>query len=239
MDNHSYNQDVTRREQLSFNDVRVPVGWGGWRPGAGRRPASKRPPVHHVRRPPVPRDCPSHVTLRVRRGLPSLRSRRFLKAFRRSLRQTCERGDFRVVHYSVQRNHVHLLVESAGKQALGSGMKAVAARLARVVNRVFDCSGQVLYGRYHLRLLRTPREVRNALAYVLLNARKHWKERHGAAPPVRLDEASSARWFDGWKRRIPAPWVGDLPEVSAPHTWLLLVGWRRHGLVDPAEVPGR
>ncbi len=186
----------------------------------------------------MPRDCPSHVTLRVRQGLPSLRSRLFLKAFRRSLRQTCERGDFRVVHYSVQRNHVHLLVESAGKQALGSGMKAVAARLARAVNRVFDRSGWVLHGRYHLRVLRSPREVRNALAYVLLNARKHWKERHGTPPPVRLDEASSARWFEGWKRRIAGLLVRDPPEVASAHTWLLAVGWRRHGLVDPGEVPG-
>ena len=210
----------------------------GWRPGAGRKPASKRPPVHHVRRPTVPRHCPSHVTLRLRRGLPSLRSRRFLKTFRRSLRQTCERGAFRVVHYSVQRNHVHLLVESAGKRALGRGMKAVAARLARAANRVFGRSGPVLYGRYHLRVLRTPREVRNALAYVLLNARKHWKEHRGSPPPVRLDEASSGRWFDGWKRRLAAPVVRDPPEVAGPHTWLLSVGWRRHGRVDPAEVPG-
>ncbi len=225
-------------KQLSFHDHRQRGGWGGPRPGAGRKPASKRPPVHHVRRPPIPRHCPSLVTLRVRRGLPSLRCRRFLKAFRPSLRQACERGDFRVVHYSVQRNHVHLIVEAAGKEALGKGMKAVAARLARAVNRVFACSGSVLHGRYHLRVLRTPREVRNALAYVLLNARKHWKERHGAPPPVRLDGASSARWFEGW-RRIAAPLVRDPPEVADPHTWLLRVGWRRHGLVDPAEVPGR
>jgi REP element-mobilizing transposase RayT len=229
---------MSRAKQLSFSDARRSLGWGGWRPGAGRKPASKRPPVHHVRRPPVPRHCPSHVTLRACQGLPSLRSRRFLKTFRRSLRQTCERGDFRVVHYSVQRNHVHLLVESAGKQALGRGMKAVAARLARAANRVFGRSGPVLHGRYHLRVLRTPREVRNALAYVLLNARKHWRERNGAPPPIRLDEASSGRWFEGWKRQLGPPLAAYPPEVASPHTWLLAVGWRRHGLVDPAEVPG-
>jgi hypothetical protein len=138
----------------------------------------------------------------------------------------------------VQRNHAHLLVESAGKQALGRGMKAVAARMARAANRAFHRSGPVLYGRYHLRILRTPREVRNALAYVLLNACKHWRERHGAAPAVRLDEASSARLFDGWKRRVTTPLVREPPEVASPHTWLLAVGWRRHGLVDPVEVPG-
>jgi REP element-mobilizing transposase RayT len=186
----------------------------------------------------VPRDCPSHVTLRVQRSVTSLRSRSFLRAFRRSLRKACERGDFRVVHYSVQRNHVHLLVESAGKEALGKGMKSISARLARAVNRVFRRSGPVLHGRYHLHVLRTPREVRNALAYVLLNARKHWAERHGAAPPIRLDEGSSARWFDGWRRQLPAPGVWEPPEVAGAHTWLLTRGWRYHGHIDPAEVPG-
>ena len=75
-----------------------------------------------------------------------------------------ERGSFRVVHYSLQRDHVHLIVEAAGKQAMGSGMKSISARLARAVNRVFRRSGPVLDGRYHLHVLRSPREVRNALA---------------------------------------------------------------------------
>jgi REP element-mobilizing transposase RayT len=190
------------------------------------------------------------VTLRLRRGLPSLRTRRFLRELRPSLRGACERGDFRVVHYSVQANHLHLLVEAAGKEALGRGMKAISARVARAVHRAFGRAGAVLHGRYHLRILRTPREVRNALAYVLLNARKHWRERHGAPPPIALDEASSARWFEGW-REVPlgsgAPRdeasTGGAPaarrEVARPRTWLLGAGWRRHGLIDPAEVPGR
>lgn len=227
-----------RSDQLSFRDYRLRTGWGGPRAGAGRR-AARRSPIHHVKREPVPRNAPAQVTLRILRGIPSLRSRRFLKTFRASLRCACERGDFRVVHYSVQRDLVHLLVEAAGKDAMGRGMKSVAARLARAVNRVFDRSGAVLHGRYHIRLLRTPREVRNALSYVLLNARKHWKERTGVAPPVRLDEAASGRWFDGWKRgAVRLPTTRELPEVAPSRTWLLQAGWRRHGLIDPVEVPG-
>jgi hypothetical protein len=84
--------------------------------------------------------------------------------------------------------------------------------------------------------------VRRALAFVLLNARKHGWERRQALPPVRLDEASSGRWFDGWRRvpgsREPPPVAREEPEVAEPRTWLLSIGWRRHGLVDPAEVPG-
>jgi len=211
---------------------------GGRRSGAGRRPASSRPPVHHVRRPRLSPRCPSHVTLRVRNGVPSLRSRQFIGEFRATLREACERGTFRVCHYSIQRDHLHMVVEADGKDALARGMKAVAARVARAVNRVFRRKGQVLFGRYHLRVLRTPREVRNAIAYVLLNARKHWRQRYGVAPPVRLDVASSGAWFDGWRRPSPEPEERGSRAVARPRGWLLREGWRKHGPIDPAEVPG-
>jgi hypothetical protein len=108
-------------------------------------------------------------------------------------------------------------------------------------------SGRVFDDRYHARLLRTPREVRNALRYVLLNARRH------AAAAARttlramealLDPASSAGWFDGWKLGsslvpgAPAPAAPRDPPVARARTWLLRLGWRRHGLLDPADVPG-
>jgi len=225
-------------KQLSFDDQRKRSGRGGPRPGAGR-PRKMHGVVHHVRREPLPKGCPAHVTLRVRSGISSLRRRGVVREFRESLRRGCERGEFRVVHYSVQRNHVHLIVEAAGKQALGRGMKSVAIRLARSVNRVLSRTGPVLLGRYHVRALKTQREVRNALAYVLLNARKHWKERAGSAPPVQLDEASSGRWFAGWKRKPRAPTQATpIRDVASARTWLLRAGWRRHGLVDPAEIPG-
>src|SRR5262245_42031247 len=120
-------------------------------------------------------------------------------------------------------------------------MKSIAARLAKAANRVFARSGAVLDGRYHHRLLRTPREVRRALAYVLLNARRHLAKRwtvSRTANPV--DPASSARWFDGWRSR-PANRIQEArgsPDVARPRTWLLRIGWRRHGLLDPSEVPG-
>jgi len=156
-----------------------------------------------------------------------------VRVFERSLRCSCERGDFRVVHYSLQSNHVHLLVEAVSPAALSCGMKSVGARLARAVNRVFHRAGPVLADRYHLRVLKTPREVRSALRYVLLNARHHASRLVGKAV---LDPASSARWFDGWtggeeRRGAECP-------VAPARTWLLAVGWRRHGPIDPADVPG-
>ena len=211
---------------------------GGKRAGAGRKPTSKRPPVHHVRRPKMPRNSSAHVTVRVRPDIPSLRSRRFIRDFQSRMAVGCERSEFRVCHSSIQRDHVHLVVEAAGKEALGRGMKSVGIRLARAVNRVFGRKGPVLFGRYHLRVLRTPREVRNALAYVLLNARRHWKKRTGSPPPVVLDVGSSGAWFDGWKRPPPMAEPKGSPPVARPRYWLLREGWRRRGLVDPAEVPG-
>jgi hypothetical protein len=79
--------------------------------------------------------------------------------------------------------------------------------------------------------------VRNALAYVLLNARKHWVQRRRKAPPVRLDVCSSGRWFDGWRTTPAGGGDREAMEVARPRSWLLVQGWRRHKLIDPAEVP--
>jgi REP element-mobilizing transposase RayT len=171
--------------------------------------------------------------------VPSLRAARLVRELERSWAHACDRGDFRLVHYSLQGNHVHMLVEAADRSALACGMKAVATRLARAVNRVFRRRGPVLADRYHLRVLETPREVHRALRYVLLNARRHARRLVGAA---RLDPASSARWFDGWRREgavlreVVTEAVGR--PVAYAQTWLLRAGWRRHGLIDPADVPG-
>ena len=121
-------------------------------------------------------------------------------------------------------------------------MMAIASRLARAVNRVMKRGGRVLADRYHLHLLKTPREARHALRYVLLNARRHAKEAGLRLPRVaRLDPASSARWFDGWKvaaHAMAATVCASRAPVAAARTWLLRVGWRRRGLIDPADVPG-
>ena len=154
----------------------MPVRWGGAREGAGRK-AAARPRVWHRGRAEFPESHPGLVTIRVRSDVPSLRTVRLVREVERSLRAIAKRADFRVVHYSLQHDHVHLLVESEGVAALSKGMKSLAARLARAVNRVFDRRGAVLDGRYHHRALGTPREVRAALRYVLLNARKHAAQR--------------------------------------------------------------
>jgi hypothetical protein len=183
----------------------------------------------------------------MRSDVPSLRTMSIVREIERSFARGCSRPGFRLVQYSLQGGHAHLVVEATDQTALGRGMKAIGARLARAVNRITGRAGPVLAERYHHRVLATPREVRNALRYVLLNARKHRGKDATAsrAGNVPLDPASSARWFDGWKayevrgadandRRAPTA----LPPVARARTWLLRVGWRRHGLLDPLDVPG-
>ena len=163
---------------------------------------------------------------------------RLVRDLERSLREAKGRKGFRVIAYSFQRDHVHLLVEAEDTRALARGMKSIGARIARAVRRAFGGRGPVLTERYHQRGVRSPREVRYVLAYVLLNARKHAAAlgRKVMKRVTSVDPASSGRWFKDWARALPpAP---DEPAVAAPRTWLLRVGWRRHGLIDPSEIPG-
>lgn len=224
-----------RAAQLELS-LRFAPRWGGRRVGAGRK-RGVSPRVSHTSRTPLAGRHPCHVTIKVRPDVPSLRSVCLVRALETSWREVCDRGRFRVVHYSIQSSHVHLIVEAASAADLGAGMKSIAARLARAVNRVFGRCGAVLRDRYHHHVLRTPREVRNALAYVLLNARRHAAKFGG---PIRrlagIDPASSGRWFNGWKAAFA--YSPDPSAVAKPHTWLLHVGWRRAGLIDPSEVPG-
>jgi len=178
-----------RTPQASFT---FPNQHGGRRKGAGRKPKGERAGVPHRRRPLLKERFPVHVTLRVRKGVPSLRSRRFVRAFRRSLAEACERGDFRVVHYALLSNHVHLLVEADDRRALASGMKSVGARLARAANRVFERSGAVLDGRFHSVVLRSPLQVRRALRYDGLLPNVMEKGEHRAMTP---DDVRAMRAF--------------------------------------------
>ena len=226
--------------QLSLS-LPSPRRWGGRRTGAGRKPGAN-PGLPHLSREQFAKALPAHVTLRIRPDVASLRTVRVVREIEHTFTAGCSRSDFRLVHYSLQGNHAHLIVEARDQDALGRGMMAIGARLARAVNRVTRRTGRVLADRYHSRLLGTPRQVRNALRYVLLNARRHAASAPAAATRVRFDPASSARWFDGWK-----PSVHGEPQqtstrsrspVARARTWLLSVGWRRHGLLDPADVPG-
>jgi hypothetical protein len=173
---------------------------------------------------------PVHVTLRAVEALPSLRSLRVFPVLRHAL-SASHKAAFRVVHFSVQTDHVHLVVEGDATVALVRGVQGFAGRCAKAVNRAAGRRGRVWSSRYHARALRTPTEVRRGLVDVLLNFRKHLR----AAPGV--DPRSSAPWFAGWRRSSPPP-SDDCP-VAPPRTWLAATGWRRAGgPISLTEHPG-
>jgi putative transposase len=205
-------------------------GWGGKREGAGRPPIpGRRRPVPHRARLEHKAAHPVHLTLRARAGLPSLRAGRPFETIKEGLR-AASRPDFRILHFSVQRDHVHLVVEARDVQALSSGARGLSIRLARAINGATGQRGRVWGDRYHTHALRTPRETRNAILYVLMNFKKH-------APHDRraIDPCSSAAWFDGFRSAVPRP--PEPPPISRPRTWLAGAGWRRHGLIDVGEAP--
>jgi hypothetical protein len=160
--------------------------------------------------------------------LPSLRDARLFPAIRNSF-TAASRNGFRLIHFSIQSDHLHLIVEADAPTRLARGVQGIAIRVARAVNRVLRRRGRVWGDRYHAHGLRTPREVRNALVYVMQNWRKHVPAANG------LDPLSSAAWFTGW-RTAPVVGSGTSP-VTAARTWLGSVGWRRHGLLDVSERP--
>jgi REP element-mobilizing transposase RayT len=210
--------------------------WGGKRDGAGRKPRFGRAGVAHRARPEHKGYEPVHVTMRAGRRLGSMRREAVFCAMKRAMRLASSTA-FRVVHFAVQADHVHLMIEAKDKIRLSRGMAGLAIRLARAINRVLRRSGRVWDDRFHARALGSPREVRNALVYVIMNWRKHLPNAGG------IDPCSSGFWFRGWKTGLPSmpPCDEDErnlgPPVRPPSTWLASTGWRRHGLIGLNERP--
>ena len=198
---------------------------GGKRRGAGRPrlDGGDKKGVPHLLRPDLARRHPVHVTLKARSGVGHLRRQVCVKAIERAFLAARERFGLRLAHYSVQGNHLHLIVEAEDRQALSRGMQGLTIRLARGLNRALRRSGKLFADRYHAHVLEGPREVAHALRYVLQNFRKHtWEQLADGF----IDACSSARFLSG---------VPDDAPVLSPRTWLLRVGWRRADVSIPVK----
>jgi REP element-mobilizing transposase RayT len=199
--------------------------------------------VAHDARPAHDARHPVHVTLRSH--LRCLRAHFVFPTVRLTLAGlSARRETFRVVHFSVQGNHVHLLVEASDRAGLSAGLRSLAIRLALRLNRLLMRRGKVWVDRSHQHVLKTPRAVRNALVYVLGNHRKH-----DARSTLRIDPCSSAPYFDGFHdvaRAPPTPAqcgasnqgaASDGAPISPPRTWLLASSWKRQGPLSSSEYP--
>ena len=207
---------------------------GGKRPRAGRKPVGDRAGTPHRPREAFSAARPVLVTKRVLPFVWSLRRRDTYAVIRRAISETNFAGRIGIVHYAVLGNHLHLIVEADDSVSLARGLQGLWVRMAKQLNQLMGRRGTVFADRFHSRVLESPRQVRNGLAYVLCNARRHRVVR--AVSRMWVDPFSSAPDFDGWTRKVTPVGPGS-PTVPAM-TWLLERGWRRHGLLDPAYVPG-
>jgi hypothetical protein len=225
---------ASRQQDLPFRTH------GGPRKNAGRKPAVPgKPRRSHAVRPEADARFPFHITVRMRRDVPRLRKFELCKVLRRAFVYGCKKGEFRICQFSIQRNHVHMVCEAGSAKARARGIQGWAVRIARGINGASGRRGSVFDDRYHLEVLKTPTQVRNALCYVLQNARRHGVELEASFHG--MDPYSSAWWFDGWKDESWKEGLGP-PEqrtVAEAESWLLRVGWRRAkaGLLAIDEVP--
>jgi REP element-mobilizing transposase RayT len=176
--------------------------WGGRRRGAGRRPKGPLAGVTHSTRGRL-RRLPVHVNWRMLPHVWNLRTRRCFRRLEEALWAACDRFGMRITHFSVQGNHIHLIVEAEDQACLSRAMQGLGVRVAKKLNRVMGRRGTVLADRYFAHLLKTPSEVRRAVHYVLQNHRKH------------LD---SAKIVDQFSSNAGA--AGEVPVVP-PMTYLM------------------
>ena len=175
-------------------------------------------------------------------GLRALRNEAEYKALRAAFVAGCTgvrgSGAFRLCHYAVLNDHLHFVVEAKDRTALSRALQGLSIRIARALNKLWGRRGKVFADRYHDRILRSPGEVRNVIRYVLANGKKHAAEGRNRTVPQAIDTFSSAPWFDGFRERFSVRGLETMDRpVASARTWLLGVGWRRHGLLSVHEVP--
>ncbi len=217
--------------------------WGGFRKGSGRKPVGRKAGVPHCKRPPLASRYPVHVTCRLADDLPNMRKRKLYQKLRAVFFAMHDRPGFRIAHFSVQKNHLHLIVEAKGSTALSRGVQSFKIRFANEVNSFLGRGrkGTVFADRYHSHILKTPTQTRNCIAYVILNGRRHGEDRGHPRPELWKDPCSSAPQFRGWRQAWADPPEADLSGPAEPAgTWLLATGWRRgrKGRIGITELPG-
>jgi REP element-mobilizing transposase RayT len=214
--------------------------WGGKRKGAGRKRKGDRRRVPHLRRCEFRADQPLHVTLRVLDEVGRLRIKGVLGAVAEALRVVGQREDLRIVHTSIQNNHLHLYCEATSRHGRARGMQAFKTSVGKRINTVLGRSGRVFADRYHYEVVTSPKQARAVLCYVMNNWRKHHADR-GCRD--RVDPYATGMWFRGWKERdIPTTLVIPPGVIVLPHreprTWLLREGIKKCPPISLFEVPG-
>lgn len=223
---------------------------GGKRKGAGRKPKRSRAGSRHQERPEIKSRYPLHVVMRVVPGVGTMRRRAMYKAMREATITAALRERFRIVHVSLQRTHVHMLVEADTKEALARGMQGFQISAARNINTVLGDKyrrrrGKVFEDRYHVEVIKSPTRARRALLYVLSNWRKHKEDQQGIARTWLVDPFSTGVLFPGWQELEDKAFMWPMREtydplvVRTPASWLLREGWKLCGPISARTVPSK
>ena len=136
------------------------------------RPAIHDVGIRHVKRFRLKKASSLHLTIKVRENKADIQSKRILKALHHAIKRARLKG-LKVVHYTLEYNHVHLLVESVDNKTLHKGMQAFGITIAKAINKIKRSKGAVYKNRYHLRLISSPRQLKNVLHYIFNNGVKH------------------------------------------------------------------
>jgi hypothetical protein len=139
-------------------------GWGGARPGAGRKPKGDKAGVSHLRRPPLDPRHPVKVVLRLAKGVPNLAQKKAARLVVETFTDARDRLGARLTHFATVDNQVELLVQATDEQALSRAMQGLSIRLARRLNAAFRRNGTVFADRYEAKVIKTPAEARRARA---------------------------------------------------------------------------
>ncbi len=211
---------------------------GGARVGAGRKPNGAAPWMARTTRPAHAAYHPALVTVKLRQHLPRLRNRKERAALLTHFARGKDRFGFRLLHFAILNDHLHFVVEAKDRTALSRGLQGLLIRLARGLNKLWGRKGKVFADRYHDRALKSPREMRNALVYVLGNGRKHAAQGRMIAAFDGPDMFTSAPWFDGFVETIEVRGIDGIPlPIARARTWLANDGWRRLGRIGLEEQP--
>jgi REP element-mobilizing transposase RayT len=227
-------------------------GCGGKRRGAGRKPKGARAGSPHEARPKITPNQALHIVLRVVPAVGSMRRRALYKAMRDATITAGLRERIRIVHISLQRTHVHMLVEADNKVALARGMQGFQVSAARNINTALGVDkyrrrrGRVFADRYHLEVITSPTRARRALSYVLNNWRKHREDQQGVARTWLVDAFSSGISFPDWKELEDKHVMWPIRDgydplfVRLPASWLLREGWKLGGgSISARDVPSQ
>src|SRR5262245_19359007 len=181
--------------------LRERYGWGGRRVRARRKRKPGFGRVPHIRRAFARLDVPFHITLRLRDGLPSLRTPWGRRVVHRAAVRMHVKGAT-LQHYAIQHNHLHLIIALERGAALHRALISFACVVAKAVNREAGERGSVFAGRYHARPLETPTELWNGMRYLLTQAAHHGL---GVAPA--RDPFTSYAWCREHGRILKAGWL--------------------------------